>query len=83
MSEIKITIKLFGAFRKYGQALDLVLPAGSSVQDVKVLLAGKLESNDAALVAESALANDNEILSGTEVFNDDTALAILPPVCGG
>ena len=83
MSEITITIKLFGAFRKYGETLELSLPAGSSIQDVKNGMAERFDANDVVLVNDSAMANDNEIIQGERAFNEDTELAILPPVCGG
>ena len=81
--QIKITIRLFGAFRKYGDALELDMPSGSSVADIKSCLAEKLGGNDAALVADSAIANDNEIINSGAIFDADATLAILPPVCGG
>lgn len=83
MSEIKITVKLFGAFRKCGETICVVLNTGASVLDVKTSLAAKMGGDEAALVQDSALANDNEIISGESIFNEDTMLAILPPVCGG
>ena len=83
MSEITVTVKLFGAFRKYGKTLDLLLPAGSSVQDVKNRLAELIDGSDKVLVYESAIANNNEIIGDKVVFTEDSDLAILPPVCGG
>lgn len=81
--DITITIRLFGAFRKYGDAMKLTLPAGCAVADIKAGLAEKLASNDAALVSDSAIANDNAIIAADTVFTADATLAILPPVCGG
>ncbi len=84
MSEIKIYMKLFGAFKKYGDEVDFTLPSGCTVLDVKNKLAETLEMDDAALITDSAIANDNEIISGDDVmFTEDSHLAILPPVCGG
>jgi len=82
-NQIKITIRLFGAFRKYGDVLELDMPSGSSIADIKSRLAEKLDTNDATLVADSAIANDNEIINSGTVFDADATLAILPPVCGG
>ncbi len=83
MSEIKINIKLFGAFREFGEAVMLSVPIGSSAVDVKEALAQTLDQKNHSLVEVSVLANDNAILQESEVFNVDTELSILPPVCGG
>lgn len=83
MSTIEITMRLFGAFRKYGEIAHFFVPSGSSVLDIKKALVKKLELDDPALVHDSAIANDNEIIGGDAVFTQDAHLAILPPVCGG
>ncbi len=83
MNTIEITMRLFGAFRKYGENTRFFVPSGSSVQDVKNALVKALDLDDAALVHDSAIANDNEIISSNVVFTQDAYLAILPPVCGG
>ena len=83
MTDITMTLRLFGAFRKYGEIIEITLPAGCSVQDIKNKLAEKFDANDGALVHDSAVANDNEIINTDCLFNEDTELAILPPVCGG
>lgn len=80
---INITIRLFGAFRKYGDTLELALPPGCDVAAIKAQLANKLDAGDAALVADSAIANDNAIINAGQVFTENAVLAILPPVCGG
>lgn len=82
-STIKITLRLFGAFRAHGETLALEMPVGCSVQMIKDALRKKLPANDAALVADSAIGNDREIIMDDRVFDKDAALAILPPVCGG
>lgn len=83
MSIITITMRLFGAFRTYGETVKFDVPAGSSVRDVKDRLVLELKLDGPALVYDSALANDNEIMSDDAVFTQDSHLAILPPVCGG
>ena len=83
MSDLTITIRLFGAFRKYGEEMELSVPAGSSVKDVKIKLAEKIDEADRPLIDESAIANDDEIMVAETVFTRDSQLAILPPVCGG
>ena len=83
MSDIKISVRLFGAFRKYGETISFSAPSGSNVQAIKSLLAAALKLDDPALVNDSAIANDNEIVGADAVFTQDSQLAILPPVCGG
>ncbi len=83
MADITITVKLFGGFRKYGESVDFILPSGSSVRDVKSKLSEVLGGKETVLIEESAIANDNAVLGSDTIFETDTALAILPPVCGG
>lgn len=80
---IEFEIRLFGAFRKYGEKVVFSLPAGASVHDIKNKLASELKLSDPALINDSAIANDNEIIGADAVFTMDSRLAILPPVCGG
>ena len=82
MADIAVTIRLYGAFRTYGESITFPLPSGASVQDVKAGLERALKA-DTALVGDSVLANDDTILGEDAVFTKDVHLAILPPVCGG
>ncbi len=81
MSDISIHMKLFGAFRKFGESLDFSMPVGSTIAEVKTALQQKL--NGEGLVFDSVLANDNSILRDHDVLDKDAELSILPPVCGG
>ena len=83
MREIAIHIKLFGAFRKFGDALDFSAPAGSTAAAVKKILSGLLKGSESMLVFDSVLADDAAILPDSHVFESDSRLSILPPVCGG
>ena len=83
MSSITITMRLFGAFRKYGERIEFSVAGGSSVSTIKVALAGVLDETVGGLIADSAIANDEEILPGDYVIDDNAGLSILPPVCGG
>lgn len=83
MTDITITMRLFGVFRKYGETVTFKMPQGCSGNSVKDKLAEVLKLADAALIRDSALANDNEIIPGDTVLLKDSHLAILPPVCGG
>lgn len=79
---ITVTLRLFGAFREHGEQLHLSLPAGSTVSAVKSALARQLPQ-EAALIADSALADDSSVLAEDAPLSAHATLAILPPVCGG
>lgn len=83
MSNIVIQIKYYGAFKEFGSQTEISLRGGCSLEEVKSALVEKIGENQSDLVHDSAIANDTEILSQYTIFNDDTALSILPPVCGG
>ncbi|MCE9508693.1 MAG: MoaD/ThiS family protein [Alphaproteobacteria bacterium] len=83
MAEIQITMRLFGAFRKYGENVSFAVPAGCTAAAVKEKLAEVLKLSDKKLLMDSVLANDNEIIDSGAVLSEDSHLAILPPVCGG
>lgn len=89
LKDINISIRLFGAFRKFhAAAISLTLPEGASVADVKLALGQALEHinpefKDFELLEKSALADDKAVLNATDLLHRDAQLAILPPVCGG
>ena len=83
MTDITITMRLFGAFRKYGEKVSFTVPSGCTATDIKEKLAEVLKLADKNLIRDSALASDNEIIGGDTVLTKDSHLAILPPVCGG
>lgn len=83
MSEITLSIQLFGAFREYGDNVSVTLQTGAGIEDVKKALADKLGENASTLIDDSALADEQHVLTGNAVFDKDARLAILPPVCGG
>ncbi|MCB1580487.1 MAG: MoaD/ThiS family protein [Rhodospirillales bacterium] len=83
MNTISLSVKCFGVFRKFGESLNVDIAEGSSVLEVKQALIQKLGQTQKALVEDSVLANDNEILPNAYILKDETALSILPPVCGG
>lgn len=81
--KIEITVRLFGAFRRYGERIVLSAPSGSSIADIITLLSEKIEPQDKVLLNDSAMANDNEIVGRDFILSENSELAILPPVCGG
>ncbi len=87
---ITLSIHLFGVFRSVSSGVPLCIevPAGASMVQVRQALKSAFKQSHPdfeadALVDESALANEQEILPEEMVFRQDTSLAILPPVCGG
>lgn len=83
MNTISLPIKCFGVFRKFGESLNVDIAAGCSILEIKQALIQKLGQDQKALVESSVLANDNEILPNSYILKNETALSILPPVCGG
>lgn len=87
---MSVTVRLFGAFRKFGNGrfLDVLVSEGVSVRDLRVILADEIGvlpggEEGRALVFESALADEDHILEEGELVQAGQMLAILPPVCGG
>ncbi len=86
---ITLSIKMFGAFRKYHPGtMDIAVPAGSSVQAVKSAIAVALRLANPAflddeLITKSALANHQRVFTEDDQIAESSSLAILPPVCGG
>ena len=83
MTDILIKIRLFGAFRKYGEELSFAVPAGSGLPVIRQKLESLVDATDKILIKSSALANDDRVLEATDCIMQDARLAILPPVCGG
>lgn len=83
MNDINIKIRLFGAFRKYGEELSFTVPAEGGLSAVRQKLESLVSTNDKALIKSSAFANDERILDEKDSITQDERLAILPPVCGG
>ena len=88
-SPISLSIKMYGAFRKYHpDILNIEIPDARTAQDVKSAIAVALRSanpafNDDELMRKSALANQQRVFKEDDLIVDSCALAILPPVCGG
>jgi len=83
MNAMKINMRLFGAFRQYGDSVEISVEEGSSVSAVKQALVGVLGAQVRDLIADSVVANDDSILPGDFVLDEGAKLFILPPVCGG
>lgn len=88
MSKIKVEVKLFGAFRKYGSApIMLEFSNAKTTAEVKSVLAEQLLKDfpefDKDLVHTSVLANEKSVLADHILIEQSCQLAVLPPVCGG
>lgn len=88
---IDIEVRLFGAFRRYekdGPRIQLSVPVGTTVEQVKEQLALELRArfpafSDDTLIRVSAIADDRSVLDSKSTLSKSCSLAILPPVCGG
>lgn len=80
---IVITLRLFGALRAEGERMTLDVPAGSSVAQIRAAAARVPSVANPALIGDCAIANDTAFLAEETVFQEDTTLCLLPPVCGG
>lgn len=80
---IAVQINFFGAFRKFGDSMTLDVAPGSTADDVKEELITRLGEDQRNLVADSVLADDEQILGGETEIAGARTLSILPPVCGG
>lgn len=88
-----VTIKVFGAFRKYVPSGELKINLDSelSVPAIKERIAKEIRAiapgfNDEGLIADSALGNAQGIFSESQTLTSlqgEEVLALLPPVCGG
>ena len=83
MSDITVTMRLFGAFREFGESVELAVKSGSSVAAIKQALGNALGERAQTLIRDSVLADDHTILPVEFIVETDAKLAILPPVCGG
>jgi molybdopterin converting factor small subunit len=95
---MNLKVRLFGAFRNYADTpeVECALPSHATQATLKMELerllsathhshAGPDEQRSrlSRLLAESALADEEKVLSETDPLRDGMRLAILPPVCGG
>lgn len=90
---LSLEVRLFGAFRQFGaQPVQLSLPAGCTVREVKSALGDTLAETGAgnpdkeklaSLLDSSVLATSRRVLADADVLHENQSLAVLPPVCGG
>lgn len=91
MSQIKLSIKFFGALRQYMEngELHLALPEKMNLSQLRELIIMTLRQqyqhfNDDHLLDHAVFANEVCILQENNfIIETDTTIAVLPPVCGG
>ena len=83
MKNVTVKMRLYGAFRKYDDSVQLSVPLGSPVTAVQDALCQALGPQSRDLVMDSVIANDQTILPPGFIIDADSSLSILPPVCGG
>jgi molybdopterin converting factor small subunit len=88
--ETQLTLKLFGALRKYGEnsMIELQLPKFASVSDLKAVLETYIDGQhpgfkNSGILAECAFATEDRVLAENEAIPETKMIAVLPPVCGG
>lgn len=86
---MKTRIALYGALREADPRgyVELDVPPGSTIADLRELLAAYLHDHapaiSAGLVRRSAFASTEEILHNHRSVPEGVALAVMPPVSGG
>ncbi|MEW9572878.1 MoaD/ThiS family protein [Rhodanobacter sp. Si-c] len=86
---MKARIALYGALREADTRgyVELDVPAGSSIAELRELLVAHLAEHAPAipanLVRRSAFASAEEILHNHRTVPEGVELAVLPPVSGG
>jgi molybdopterin converting factor small subunit len=93
VDNVRVSIRLFGAFRKYGDGSEIALdvPRGTTVAALRAHLGEVLRRGCAGFAEQdlldvSVLADDEQIREDAQPLGrgvDRVALAVLPPVCGG
>lgn len=85
---MRVTVQLFGHFRKFGDQLQLELPDGSRIADLENTFMRAIETRDAAFyrhdnLRASRFCDDDNILPRDRPVNDGEHFSVLPPVSGG
>jgi molybdopterin converting factor small subunit len=93
MEPVRVSVRLFGAFRRYSNGADvsLVVPRGTTVGALRehlgeALRRGSPAFHDQALLDVSVLADQESILDDAQPLAsraEPIVVAVLPPVCGG
>lgn len=96
---ITLQIKLFGAFRNFGNGefIEMSVPKKSNISEIKSLFLKQLQAlhpelnkdfKSEGLIEDSVFATEEMILDSKTILENiaeqnQIKMAILPPVCGG
>lgn len=85
---MKIIVQLFGAYRPFGEQVEIDLAQGAQVSDIREPFFAELQLidknfNNKALLDSSRFATKTEILSENAALKNGDIIAIIPPVAGG
>ncbi|NRA89507.1 MAG: MoaD/ThiS family protein [Rhizobiales bacterium] len=85
---MQITIQTFGAFRRFGRKIEILLAEQAAVTDIRKPLYLAVAKQSAefdieALIDSSRFATEERILAEDEMLLDGQLITILPPVSGG
>ncbi|WP_319495737.1 MoaD/ThiS family protein [uncultured Cohaesibacter sp.] len=83
-----ITIRCFGAFRAFGEEMELTVARGTTVADLREPLLEAMRQADQTFAADvlldsSRVATETELLTDAAPLVEGMRLAIIPPVSGG
>jgi molybdopterin converting factor small subunit len=85
---MKVTVQLYGHFRKFGELVLLELPPGSRVRDLEHAFVQSITARDPAFYQNAGLrasrfCDDRAILAADHPLTEGGCFSILPPVSGG
>jgi len=81
---MRVTVKLFGAFRVLGEILELDVPSNANISQIRAAMMEPAATAELLPTLEvSRFANEREVLAETAPCEPGDVLAILPPVSGG
>ena len=79
---MNVNVRLFGHFSDYAHAIELDVPAGSTVNDVASRLAG-LDLRLKGIDKSCRAAVNEEYTDSTAEIHDGDEVAFIPPMSGG
>jgi molybdopterin converting factor small subunit len=85
---MKVTVNLYGHFRKFGDCIALELPAGSRIRDLEHAFVQNIALRDPSFYENAGLrasrfCDDSRILPQDHSLAEGESFSVLPPVSGG
>lgn len=82
---MKITLLFFATLRSLTgiKTLEIELPSGSSVSELKLLVAERFPQVEPALVDTVLVSINREYADEEQIIPDNAEVALFPPVSGG